>query len=1104
MDDRAPIDPDAQETLDGKPAPPEPADEDPPAEEVLIDQEGETLLSHGADEATAVPETVSPETDDENDSVITRLRTRLGIRGFTRVAFADAGSPEIRGPASSNRYCHLGEIARGGMGAICKIVDNDIGRPVAQKVILGGSDRDRVERFVSEAQVTGQLEHPNIVPVHELGLDEETRRTVTLSKRLEIFLKVCDAVAFAHDRGVIHRDLKPENVMVGEFGEVLVLDWGLARVHMKPDPPDPLSKRPGERESREDRPAFDQGNQYAAKPHQEDQESEDPGNRLTVDGDVLGTPAYMPPEQADGRIGEVDHRSDIFALGGILYRMLTLEPPYAGPTTVNVMMMAVEGDVVPPRKRAPERSIPAELESICLQAMAKDPADRYGAVEAMAEDVRAFLDHRLVSVHPYGLLSRFARLVQRHPAGSVGAAVAAFLLVFSSAVVWILLARAEASAARASEAQARERASRASAREARAHAEAEAARAQVEENRRHEAEAEAAHAERALDKGRLVSIVLRSANAELADVVRALKRHRRRGEEEIEKERQARLEELWRPVERFEATVAPDAASRATWLALKAWLKDCAGKTEEAGRLYAASRQTDADVAQADLMEGMAGFVEYLYLQPFPAYSVSADTFRFHGIPRETGAMKKARKRFETHMARARKARVWGESSAQDFREALLGFQGIHQQDLDKAETGLSKALVLPETAWIREEILFARAKVRLLALRFDGALSDLDKLLTENPDSLIINFFKAKTLCCKGFWEQTRNENPAASLQEAVEAYSRSIEARPRWRSPYHARGLAYSALAQARESAGEDPGPALREAVEDFTTALGMTPPPSVADYNTAVSYNARGTSFHFLASLEVRDGKDAEPLFRKALSDFNAALVSKPNYRTPVQNLVRLYRHFGRWLSQEARSPFAFFQARLDAYRREETGPDAWKACMKQGFLLKFLGRFEEAAGAFERGLTTAGRHERTFTAWRKDARIRASWPAWRIALVRADVAIGLGEAERALEAYQTGLAGADRANASKEETLRPLLQSAYYNFACASSLVYQARSVESGKEAAAPLGRQAVDALRRAFALGWTDLDHVARDPDLDAVRDLEAFRALVEEARDRGK
>ncbi|MHC5039944.1 MAG: serine/threonine-protein kinase, partial [Planctomycetota bacterium] len=189
-------------------------------------------------------------------AVTAHLRSKTGIRGEISLPSEDLREETPAGPASKGRYGVLGEIARGGMGAIVKLVDNDIRRPVAMKVILGEGVKERVERFVEEAQVTGQLEHPNIVPVHELGLDPDGKvyftmklvkgesldaiidaladkdpevvRNYPLSHLLQIFLKVCDAIAFAHSKGVIHRDLKPENVMVGRFGEVLVMDWGLA------------------------------------------------------------------------------------------------------------------------------------------------------------------------------------------------------------------------------------------------------------------------------------------------------------------------------------------------------------------------------------------------------------------------------------------------------------------------------------------------------------------------------------------------------------------------------------------------------------------------------------------------------------------------------------------------------------------------------------------------------------------------------------------------------------------------------------------------------------------------------------------------------------
>ncbi|MHC4600243.1 MAG: serine/threonine-protein kinase, partial [Planctomycetota bacterium] len=405
-------------------------------------------------------------------SVTAAIQRRLGGGGKISLPEEDLPTESIAGPSAEGRYTPMCEIARGGMGAIVKIVDNDIRRPVAMKVMLGEEEEERVARFVEEAQVTGQLEHPNIVPVHELGIDREgkvyfTMKLVkgkslehildeladpdlpdrasasakapadksrksdspdqvnqfppkvdqadqyTLSRLLQIFLKICDAMAFAHSKGVIHRDLKPDNVMVGQFGEALVMDWGLAKV---------------------------KGEKDRARAELVDTIRSSEAVGRTLSGEIMGTPSYMPPEQADGLVEKIDERSDVFALGGILYRILTFEPLYAGETVANVMMKAVAAAVVPPRKRSPLNRIAPELESICLKATAKKMARRYPSVESLAEDIHAYLDSRPVSAHRYGPVARFLRFVQRHPAGSLAAAAALLVATISAGIILTLTA----------------------------------------------------------------------------------------------------------------------------------------------------------------------------------------------------------------------------------------------------------------------------------------------------------------------------------------------------------------------------------------------------------------------------------------------------------------------------------------------------------------------------------------------------------------------------------------------------------------------------------------------------------------------------------------
>ena len=289
------------------------------------------------------------------------------------------------------RYTDPRIIARGGMGAIVRAVDPELGRPVAIKVLLGGiwADRHQVARFLREARITSQLAHPNIPPVHDLGRTSDGElyfvmkwieghslaevlceisalgESALAAERpvlLRSMVRVCEALAFAHSRGVIHRDLKPANIMLGEFGEVLVMDWGLARLAEEADIESSRSGLVAQVDPLE-----------------------------TQEGHVLGTPAYMPPEQAEGKVGRIDERSDIYSLGAVLYTLLTGEPPFWGPSSRATLVQVVEGNLVGPQERAPGAAIPAALDAIIRKAMAREPDDRYSCVEELQADLEAHL-----------------------------------------------------------------------------------------------------------------------------------------------------------------------------------------------------------------------------------------------------------------------------------------------------------------------------------------------------------------------------------------------------------------------------------------------------------------------------------------------------------------------------------------------------------------------------------------------------------------------------------------------------------------------------------------------------------------------------------------
>ncbi|MFC1806669.1 serine/threonine-protein kinase, partial [Planctomycetota bacterium] len=292
--------------------------------------------------------------------------------------------------------------------ALC--VERNTRRQVAMKRILAEAAQDpsRRARFVEEGQVTAQLQHPNIVPVYELDRDahgtiyftmkpvrgrslgeillavKEGKEAHSLGDLLGVFLKVCDGVAFAHSRGVVHRDLKPANLMVGDFGEVLVMDWGLAKIV-----------------GREDIRADDLVTSDRAESTPE----------LTLDGTAMGTPAYMPPEQANGELDKIDHRSDIYSLGAILYELLTLEKPVEGATPLVVLANAAHGTIVPPEQRTPGRAIPRELSAIAMQCLHKLRSRRYQSVTELQRDITLYLEGRSVSAAPDTFAQALVKLV---------------------------------------------------------------------------------------------------------------------------------------------------------------------------------------------------------------------------------------------------------------------------------------------------------------------------------------------------------------------------------------------------------------------------------------------------------------------------------------------------------------------------------------------------------------------------------------------------------------------------------------------------------------------------------------------------------------------
>lgn len=362
-------------------------------------------------------------------------------------------SAELPVGSSNGRYQLFGEIARGGMGAVLKGRDTDLGRDLAIKVLLDGhKDRpDIIQRFIEEAQIGGQLQHPGIAPVYELGKFADQRlffsmklvKGKTLSallrnredhatdraKFIGIFEQICQTMAYAHSRGVIHRDLKPANIMVGAFGEVQVMDWGLAKVFAPGGVAD---------ENRSDERSRDHHPEPSLIQTMRSGGSKTPemfgsAGSETAMGIVIGTPAYMPPEQALGEIDRLDERSDVFGLGAILCVILTGEPPYVGKDGTDVYRLAARGKLDACFERLHASAAGDDLIAITRHCLEREPEDRprdAGAVAAMISAHLESVESRLREAENQRI-AEAARVVEERKRGKLtrmlGALAAAFV-----------------------------------------------------------------------------------------------------------------------------------------------------------------------------------------------------------------------------------------------------------------------------------------------------------------------------------------------------------------------------------------------------------------------------------------------------------------------------------------------------------------------------------------------------------------------------------------------------------------------------------------------------------------------------------------------------
>ena len=341
-----------------------------------------------------------------------------GVVEHLRDALASGEDPGATLDLDGTKYRYIDTVGAGGMGQVHVVEDTQLTRRVALKVVEGPHAEALGKRLRREAKVLARLEHPGIVPVHDFGKLRDGRPFYVMKlvrgDRLDVWLRqkepslqatlrfvqrICEAVAFAHAHDVIHRDLKPENIMVGAFGEALVMDWGLAK--------DLRTARPPRAEGRGGSQGDLEVDPEAATLEPPDTDTGRDGE--TAHGSVLGTPAYMSPEQARGDIAAVDHRSDIYALGAILYFVLAGRAPFTGGSARDVVHRVLHDEPA-----ALDAGVPRALTSICAHAMARNPDARYQSAMELAEDIGRFTDSLPVSVHRESLVERTVRFVSRH------------------------------------------------------------------------------------------------------------------------------------------------------------------------------------------------------------------------------------------------------------------------------------------------------------------------------------------------------------------------------------------------------------------------------------------------------------------------------------------------------------------------------------------------------------------------------------------------------------------------------------------------------------------------------------------------------------------
>ncbi len=829
----------------------------------------------------------------------------------TRDTLCDAAATAGRmGLESLGPYRIISEIGRGGMGVVYKAYHPELKRTVALKVLIAGEDASdgAIARFRREAEAVARLgHHPNIVPVYDIGcegrlhyfamhfvdgksLDKRIREGMLESKSAALITrKIAEALQHAHANGVLHRDIKPANILMADSRQGSRVEGG-----------GPGRSEPRVRSSEEGGAASCDG-QHCADAHvldprpstlhpdkpvqQEEPMLTDFGlakdaaseSNITRSGVTLGTLHYMPPEQADGRIRDIDARSDIYSLGATLYEMLAGKPPLDAETDVNLIHRILFDEPLPVRSLNPAAD--RDIETICHKCLSKDSAMRYQSALELSEDLGRYLRGEAVKARPASIVQRVYRKARRQKAIIATVMVASMLLAGGGLAALLVIGRSREETEQQTEIAGREK-----------------ERAERNEMLR--------------VKGQQSYRVLIKAVSRLGSAQEDLMRTYRDWKKKLP-DRQAAYAKHEADVEEFCMGVSSDPPSQSAMLAVKGWLLRLGGRDREARDAFRMSQEADPDLPWGFLFAAMARLSDYLSGHDLPCASIIEGVgVDFGNVPAERPAVRAAREEFGRLIESALKAGAWGGGGGGEIKAAFAGLSGMSRGDWAAAESGLTAAMEIPELSWMREDLLFGRAVARHWRKDFDGAVADAEAYLRRCGSDWRISDRLGMSLHSKGIMISSRRGDPVPWYERAIKAFSDAIEGNPEDPSMRGNRGVAYMSLGEALESRGQDPSPAHQKAMEDIDESLRINP-------KDHLGLNNRGTIRIRIAETFARTGLNPINDLRAAVSDFMQSAALNPGYTAAYNNCGTAFLRIGDEEADQGMDPVESYRKALGCF-------------------------------------------------------------------------------------------------------------------------------------------------------------------------------------------